>query len=278
MLQWLLPGAGLAAVAWLGLGARADRAAERAERARLRTFQPAAPPAFDPAIVAGLPAAARRFFGFAIAPGTPLHTVAEIGMRGTLDLGSARAPRPLAMQARQTLAAPHGFLWQLQGRMLGLPLQGSDSGRWTRMRLAGLVPVARAGGSADFARSAFGRMIAEALFWTPAALLPGPGVVWEEVDAATARVRVAHGGLSQAVDVTVGTDGRPLQVVFPRWTDANPGRRYRLQPFGGRLDDLRPAAGFRLPFRVEAGNMFGTPDWFAFFRAEVTAIGFPAPG
>ena len=33
----------------------------------------------------------------------------------------------------------------------------------------------------------------EALFWSPAALLPGSGVVWEKVDENTGRVTVTEG-------------------------------------------------------------------------------------
>ncbi|MCC6306085.1 MAG: hypothetical protein IT545_12930 [Rhodobacteraceae bacterium] len=267
---------GVAALAALGLRARADRRADGGERARLLALQPARPARFDPALLAGLPLPARRFLAFAIAPGTPLWPVAEITMEGTLALGSRAAPRPLPMAARETLAAPSGLLWELESRLLGLPLAGSDALGWTRMRILGLVPVARAGGSADFARSAFGRLVAEAVFWTPAALLPGTGARWEGDGADVARVTLARGGLAQTVTVRLGADGRPREVVFDRWTDANPARRYRLQPFGGILGDFRDVEGFRLPFRVTAGNHFGTPEWFPFFRAEVAAIRFPA--
>lgn len=86
---------------------------------------------------------------------------------------------------------------------------------------------------------------------------------------------VTHGALSQAVDVTVDAEGRPLRVAFQRWSNANPDKRYRLQPFGGTLSDFREVSGFRLPFHIEAGNMFGTPEYFPFFVAEITAIRFP---
>jgi hypothetical protein len=33
--------------------------------------------------------------------------------------------------------------------------------------------------------------------------------------------------------------------------------------------------GLALPFHVEAGNMFGTGDYFPFFIADVTEIRFP---
>ncbi|NNU80123.1 hypothetical protein HMH01_06695 [Halovulum dunhuangense] len=265
-----------AAVA-LGLLRRSDGRAEQAERARLVATQPRDPARFSPDMLVPLPEPARRFFGFAIRPGTPLLTVADISMTGRFGMGGKAKPAYRQMRARQVLAAPDGFVWAMatQG---GLPLSGSDTGRWTRFRILGLIPVARRGGDADHARAAFGRMIAEAVFWTPAALLPGPGVTWEAVDDDTARVTVSRGGLSQAVDVRVDAEGRPLMVWFQRWSDANPERRYRLQPFGGYLSDFREVAGFRLPHRVEAGNMFGTEDWFPFFLAEVTAIAFPEGG
>lgn len=251
-----------------------DGRAERMEWSRLTALQPANPPVYEPSMVADLPEPARRFLNFAIAPGTPLWTVAEIDMGGQFSLGSRENPNYQRMDAKQILAAPAGFVWKL--RLPGVvPVSGSDSGRWTRFRIFGLLPVARMGGDADHARSAYGRYVAEALFWTPAALLPGPGIVWEAVEEHTARVTVSHMGFAQAVDLRVDGDGRPIEVHFMRWSDANPAKTYRLQPFGGQLSDFRDVQGFRLPFKVAAGNMFGTADHFVFFKAEVESIRFP---
>jgi hypothetical protein len=269
----VLLGTGLALILGL-LGLRlADARADRAEWARLAALQPRAPAAFAPEMVAGLPEPARRFLGFAIRPGTPLLPVVEIEMAGQFSLGRKDAPGYRPMRARQILATPEGFVWAMRTGG-GLPISGSDTGRWTRFRILGLIPVARQGGDADHARSAFGRHVAEAVFWAPAALLPGPGVDWTPLGADSARVTVRHRGLEQAVDVTVDARGRPVEVVFRRWSNANPERRHRLQPFGGYLSDFREVGGYRLPFRVEAGNMFGTPGYFPFFLAEVTAIRF----
>lgn len=267
----LLAGGLLLALAGL---AALDRRADRAEWVRLAALQPADPPTFAPGMVEGLPDPARRYFTFAIRPGTPLHRVAELEMRGAFGLGAKDRPGYRAMAARQILAAPDGFVWAMRARG-GLPVAGSDSARWTRFRILGLIPVARMGGTPDHARSAFGRYVAEAVFWTPAALLPGPGITWEQAGPDTARVTVTHGALSQAVDVAVDAEGRPLRVTFQRWSNANPDKRYRLQPFGGTLSDYREVSGFRLPFHIEAGNMFETPEYFPFFIAEITAIRFP---
>jgi len=254
-----------------------DGRAEQMEWARLTALQPANPSMYDPVMVTDLPEPTQRFFNFAITPGTPLLTVAEIDMGGQFSLGSRENPNYQQMEAKQILAAPLGFVWKL--RLSGVvPVSGSDSARWTRFRILGVLPVARKGGDSDHTRAAYGRYVAEALFWTPAALLPGPGVVWEKVDQNTARVTVRHKGLSQAVDVKVDGDGRPIEVHFMRWSGANPEKKHRLQPFGGKLSDFREVQGFRLPFNVEAGNMFGTDDYFVFFKAELIAIRFPFPG
>lgn len=254
-----------------------DEWADRKEWARLAALQPTEPERYDPAMVVGLPEAARRFFNFAIASGTPLFTVAEIDMAGQFSLGSRDKPNYQQMDARQILAAPEGFVWKL--RLPGVvPISGSDSGQWTRFRVLGLLPVARSGGDINHARAAYGRCVSEALFWTPAALLPGPGIVWEGVDSNTARVTVYNKGLSQTVEVKLDNDGRPTEVLFMRWSDANPEKIHRLQPFGGKLSDFREVQGFRLPFGVEAGNGYGTGDYFAFFKAELRTIRFPVNG
>lgn len=275
LVSFALVGISLCALALLRLR---DRRTDQAEWLRLAAFQPAEPARFAPVMVADLPEPARRFFEFAIAPGTPLLPVAEIDMGGEFSLGSREAPNYRRMEARQILAAPHGFLWRMR-LAGGLPMSGSDagseSGSWTRFRIFGLFPIARMGNDADHLRSAYGRCIAECAFWTPAALLPAPHVTWQALDRDTARVTVVAGALSQSVDLTLNAEGQPSTVVFMRWSSANPEKQYRLQPFGGALSDFREVRGYRLPFRVEAGNMFGTGEYFPFYKAEVSDIRFP---
>jgi hypothetical protein len=263
--------AGLVLSVWRRFDHRADREALN----RLRAVQPAQPACFDPTMVAGLPEPARRYFLYTIEPGTPLYTVADITMVGRFGMGTKAKPGYLEMTATQTLAMPAGFVWKMRARRGLLDLSGSDSESWTRFWLLGLLPVARMGGTPDHARSAFGRSVAEAVFWTPAAVLPRPGVDWAWVATDCARLTVSHQGLSQSIDVTVAPDGQPTQVRFERWSNANPEKQYRLQPFGGYLLAFRRFAGFRLPTHVEAGNHFGTDRYFPFFVADVTDVNFP---
>jgi hypothetical protein len=81
---------------WRWLDIRTDRTAWR----RLVSLQPAEVPVFDASMTAALPQPAQRFFRFAIAPGTPLHTVAEIAMEGEFSLGNKDKPDYMPMENR----------------------------------------------------------------------------------------------------------------------------------------------------------------------------------
>lgn len=244
---------------------------DQREWRRLQHRQATDPAPFDPERLRDQAEPVQRFFRFAIAPGTPLFTVAEIDMVGEFSLGSKERPAYRPMRAKQILAAPHGFVWRL--RLPGI--SGSDSHRWTRFRLFGLIPVAHIGGTDNHRRSAFGRYIAEALFWTPAALLPSDNMTWQAIDHHRCRVTVRHEGLEQSVDLQIDDEGRPQAIKFQRWSNANDDKKFRLQPFGGYLSDFRYVQGFQLPFRVEAGNQFDTEHYFPFFKAELTSVRFP---
>lgn len=251
-----------------------DRRADLTEWKRLAALQPRRPVLFDMEMVADLPEPARRYFEYTIAPRTPLLPVVVIEMAGKFSLGTKEDPRYQPMEARQILAPPEGFVWAMR-TLEGMPISGSDSGTWTRFRVFGLVPVGRFGGDPDHTRSAYGRYVGEASIWAPAALVPGPNVSWAPVDEDTARVTIRNGRLSQDVDITIDPQGRPVEVTFQRWSDANPDKVHRLQPFGAVMSDFREVNGYRLPFHVEAGNMFGTEDYFPFFVANVSDVSFP---
>jgi hypothetical protein len=227
---------------------------------------------YDPRMIEGLPEPAQRYFNFSILPGSPVVSVVELEMTGELGLGSPNDPKFSKMTARQVLAPPHGLVWRVQ---VGA-ISGSDgvtsTSSWTKFWLYGLIPVVRVSNNEDHRRSAFGRVVAEGAFWTPAMLLPGDNVRWEQVDENTARAIVSINGFEQNVDVTVAHDGQPTHVVISRWSNENPDRVYRLQPFGGYLDDFRRFDGYLLPTSVEGGNHFCTDDYFPFYKARISEI------
>ena len=241
---------------------------------RLLAMDQGAVEAFDPAMIAGLPEPAQRYFSFAIAPGTPLRRTVELEMTGELGLGDLSDPKYQPMFARQVLAPPHGLVWKLKAGMISGSDGATPETSWTRFWLLHLIPVVRVSGTGDHHVSAFGRVVSEAAFWVPAALLPSETVKWSPVGPDTARVTTTFGDMTEAVDLTVGPDGEPLSVLMQRWSNANPDKEFRRQPFGGTLSEYREFDGFRIPTRVDGGNHIGTADYFPFFKAEVTSATF----
>jgi len=132
-------------------------------------------------MVTNLPSAARRFFIFAIQPGTPLRKIAQIWMNGHLSLGTLDKSNYQPMTGHQLLASPLGFIWKVrtgEGIYTAYRSDGFIKGdSWTKFWLFAYLPILRIAGGHDHARAAFGRMVAEACFWTPASLLPQNGVL-----------------------------------------------------------------------------------------------------
>lgn len=281
LLAWL--SAAIALVGLVVLGLQLKRAAADDEEvesawAELVRSPVSLPGRFEASMVSGLPEPARRFFTFAIQPGTRLSTIVELTMSGEISLGTKDDPKYQPMTARQVLAPPRGLVWNLKAGSGAMRFTGSDGmvadRSWTRFWLLRCVPIVRAGDDRDHLRSSFGRVVAEAAFWSPAFMLPRPGVEWTLIDGDTARVTVTHGSLVQSADIRVDATGQPVWVSMPRWTNANPEKVWRVQPFGGEVSDFRMVAGYRVPFRVDGGNFFGTPEYFPFYRAHVVEMRF----
>lgn len=262
--------AGVAAGSYWGY----RNAAAEAERAWREIASRRSPPGpgFDPATLDHEPEIARRYFAHAIAPGTPLSTVVELDMRGTFLLGDRRSHQTYSMTARQILRPPFEFLWIPRLRSGAITIAGSDAlvdGRaWTRFWLAGLVPVASEGTSSDMVRSAAFRAATEGL-WLPASLLPGNGARWEQTGPDQARVTIASVERAIVLDLTLASDGAVREIVGQRWSNANPDKQFRLQPFGGTMSGEATFGGFTIPSRLKVGNHFGTDDYLPFFQAEI---------
>jgi hypothetical protein len=229
---------------------------------------------FAPAMVAGLPEIAQRYFTHAIAPGTPLRTTVRLKMRGSFLLGDADSFQTYSMEARQILHPPFEFVWIPEMRSGVMRISGADAlvqgAAWTRFWLLGLVPLANARTSPDLVRSATFRSTMEGV-WAPASLLPQNGVRWEQVSASRARVRIQRVDPEIVLDLVIGTHGELLEIVGQRWSNANPQQTFRLQSFGGSIQKERRFGGFTIPSRLKVGNHYGTDDYLPFFQAEIVS-------
>ena len=267
---FLLGAAGLAFASY-----RADMA--EADRAWASIASRAVPPGerFEPAMVRDLPEVAQRYFGHAIAPGTPLSTTAEIEMSGTFLLGDKKNHETYEMRARQILRPPFEFVWIPALKSGAMTVSGSDAlvggEAWTRFWLMGLVPVARIGTSADMVASATFRAATEGL-WIPASLLPHNGGRWEQIGPDRARITITNATPEIVLELTVAPTGAVRELVGQRWSNANPQEEFRLQPFGGTVTAERTFGGFTVPANLDVGNHYGTDDYLPFFQAEIVNV------
>lgn len=228
-------------------------------------------------MVADQPEIAQRYFAHAIATGTPLASVVELEMRGTFLLGDKDKHQRYAMNARQVLRPPFEFVWMPVLKSGPMTITGSDAladGRaWTRFWINGLVPVANVGSSPDLVRSASFRAATEGI-WVPASLLPQNGVKWEQTGKDRARVTVTAVKPAIILDLTLSSDGAVREIVGQRWSNANAGKEFRLQPFGGTVEAEASFGGYTIPSRVSVGNHYGTGDYLPFFQAEIVRASF----
>jgi hypothetical protein len=224
--------------------------------------------------IAALPEVAQRYFRHAIAPGTPLYTVAELEMQGTFLLGNKQKFQTYEMFARQALRPPDQFVWIAKMRSGTMTISGSDAlvrgEAWTRFYLLGLVPVAQERTTPDLVRSAQFRAAVEGALWLPASMLPGNGVNWEQVGPNEARVTLRHFRPELVLRLAFDEAGRVKEVVGQRWSNANPEQVFRLQPFGGTMLAEATFQGLTIPTEVAVGNHYGTEDYLPFFQARIT--------
>jgi hypothetical protein len=258
----------------VGLGAYKSAKAET-DRAYARLAAAPAPPSrrFDAEQVAHLPEIARRYFQHAIAPGTPLYSVAEVEMEGTFLLGGKDDFQTYSMSARQVLRPPDQFVWVPKMRSGMMTISGSDAlvegQAWTRFWLLGLVPVANERSSPDLVRSAQFRAAVEGALWLPASLLPGNDVEWEQVGPDEAQLTFRRFEPAIVLRVTLDETGAVKEMVGQRWSNVNAEKEFRLQPFGGTISSEASFQGFTLPTRIAAGNHFGEDAYLPFFQAHV---------
>jgi hypothetical protein len=228
---------------------------------------------YSPAMVAQLPEIAQRYFNHAIAPGTPIKNIVELDMAGTFLLGDKSSYQTYSMEARQILHPPSEFVWMPRMRAGAMRISGSDAlvggVAWTRFWLLGLIPVANVKSSPDLLRSAEFRSTMEGV-WVPASLLPQNGVVWEQAGPDKARIRVQRVAPEIVLEMTLDSSGAVREIVGQRWSNANPEKVFRLQPFGGTIQADATFEGYTIPSKLSVGNHYGTNDYLPFFQAEIS--------
>jgi hypothetical protein len=207
---------------------------------------------FEPEDLRGLPDPVRRYFEFALKPGQPLVRRARIEHVGEFRTGFDSGWSPF-WSIQHYRSTPPGFVWDACMRMAPfgtVRVRDSYSGGHAVMlgKVAALFPVADRRGSRELASGALHRFLAESV-WLPTALLPGDGLVWQDVDRSIARATLSDSGHSVSVDFHFGDSGGIVRVEGERYRDVN-GRSVRT-PFVGVFEDYDDVAEMRIPTEGE---------------------------
>jgi hypothetical protein len=98
--------------------------------------------------------------------------------------------------------------------------------------------------------------------------------VWEQTGPDSARLTFTRVKPAITLQLTLDKEGAVREVTGLRWSNANPEKRFRLQPFGGTIEAEARFGGFTIPARLSVGNHFGTDDYLPFFQAEITSASY----
>lgn len=230
---------------------------------------------FDRAMLAGLPEIAQRYFTHAIAEGTVLSTQAEFTMTGDFFLGEKDNTKHFGMEARQILQAPDAFVWVPKLTAGRVVMSGADSFHdkrgSTQFWMNGILPVVQGVDTNDINRAAAVRPAIETI-WTPAGLLPLNGAIWEQTDSDTAAITFSDDPFDVRIELKFAANGAVREIWAMRWSNANPDKVFRMQPFGGLVHAEATFSGFTIPSHIEVGNNFGSGAYFPFFIATLNTV------
>lgn len=274
-----------AAVLALGAGAMATAAADYHAGidadivAVLRTAA-----AFDPAPVsaaelAALPAPVRRYMAFAFQGEPPRRLRAA----GVMQHGAFRRPgsttwEPMTAEQYVAAAGPEpAFVFTGSTQVLpGVPARAMDAyvdGRMRmRAKLFSAIPVmAEDGGALDHV-SILRFFIESALY--PSALLPGPNLRWEAIDADHARaVVLADGAPIGAYRATVDAAGALVRMESEADGDPATAGRYHGAGEVVTRGDYRAVDGVMVPYAFTLSRRIAGQEQ-PFWRGTVTRIAF----
>lgn len=225
--------------------------------------------AFDPRAAAE---PVRRYHRAAVRPGTAPFRGVEIVMDGEFRLGDSWAP----LEARQILVPGKGFVWKAKVGSGLLSMKGFDAyyknEGSVNFRLWGLVPVARFAGP-DITRAAKGRLLAETTL-VPSALFGLYGRRFRALDSRRIEGRIDVDGEETTIEIGIGQDGVPVEVVILRWGDVNPEKRFTYLPFGIRFIKIATIDGCTVPVEMAGGWNYGTPAYREGIRLRFREVRF----
>jgi len=198
-----------------------------------------------------LPEPVRRYLRCAIIKDAPAIRTARMKHGGWFRTKPDQRWLPIEGEQYFTAAKP-GFVWNASVRPAPLVwIEARDhllSGHGNMLvKLLSLSRIADASGP-EIDQGASLRWLAECA-WFPYAFV-GDQILWEEIDAHSARATLLHEGLPVSAVFEIDDDGKLIFMHANRYREVGRGRSI-LNQWTGRCSDYREFNGFRVPTSVE---------------------------
>lgn len=218
-----------------------------------------------------LPAPVARYLRWALPTHLQLQQV-RLRQVGTLRTATTSA-RWMPFEAEHTVVPPAtGFVWSARVTVAPwLRLQVRDAfigGRGSaEVSLLAAWPVTTAGGTPEMNAGSLHRYLAEAV-WYPTALLPGAGVQWAGIDAASALATLSVEDVTVSLEFRFAPTGEVAGIYTPaRWGTFPEG--YRQAPWEGRFYGYRAWNGMSVPTRGEVA-WYVDNQWQPVWKGQIT--------
>ncbi|HUL66803.1 MAG TPA: DUF6544 family protein [Burkholderiaceae bacterium] len=246
----------LVAIAMLSIyGSRRWATVTAALNARLEaTRMPSQGAAFHPQEIEGLPDPVRRYLRAVLRPGQAIVTAASIAHAGSFNSSAAGERwKPFTSRQRVIVRRP-GFVWNARMPLFpGVAVLVHDAyiagEGYLHPAIMGVLSLATLRGGEEAARGELMRFLAEAA-WYPTALLPRQGVLWEAIDARSARATLADGGITVALTFRFDDAGL-IESVHADARGRLDGKRIEQMPWEGRFWNYAVRDGMKVPLQGE---------------------------
>ncbi len=201
-----------------------------------------------------LPAPVQRYFEAVLTPGQPMIVQMQATHTGQFSLAETQ-PQWVPFHSQQlSRMPPIGFDWDGRIRIApGIRCFVHDAyvaGEGIlHATLFGLFTLTKLQGTPEIAQGELLRFLAESA-WYPTALLPSQGVIWEPIDARSARATLTDGATTVAVAFRFGDDGL-IQTIYTPARYRTVKGKLTIAPWQIRLWNYAKRDGMLIPIDGE---------------------------
>jgi hypothetical protein len=218
-----------------------------------------------------LPALVQKWLVRSKVVGQPrVHSV-RLRQRGQLRTAPNAAWLPASADQYFRTDEP-AFVWRVQSRMFGLPVEGRDrydnSGGEMLIRIGSLFDVVRANDE-KIALGAQLRFLGE-IVWFPSAAL-NPMIRWQALGEDRVRATLTHAGRSSSATFVFDELGRVMGLQAERYMGS--GDAAQLTPWAVSCTQWQTLAGVEVPTRGDVSWQLPAGD-FSYYQWEITELEF----